>query len=192
MATKRMNYGFSSEVGYACFLGSCVVPETSNNVVNGDPSTKLFCVFSEMNPKKPSFVSFTQVMLVLVVFGSRCFSEIVKSVIRSVSVFMIYVTTWKAPLDIKKSKSLRPIGLSIKSDRDVSATMKVTGYTPSSNSERSSYFPVEQPSIRTIVQNFAQSFSGKLCRIFSSHDAPPVRWDQRRGRVSSACLALSC
>lgn len=192
MATKRMNYGFSSEVGYACFLGSCVVTKADNDVIDGNPSAELLCVFSEMNSKKPGLVSAAQLMSVLVVFGARCNSKVVKAVIRSISIYMVYFTIRETPHTIKESKPVRSVGFSINSDRNVPAAVKVPGSAANFGAEGCYLDPPKHSSIRAIVQQLTQSLSGNICRIFDSHDAPPVRWDQRRGRVSSACLALSC
>lgn len=189
MIAKRMKLGFSGKVRGGGGLRSIVASKTDDLFVNANLGAELQDVFAKTNTTKPGSIPSVQSMLVLVVFGTGCLSEVVKSVIRAVAVYVVDVTTRKPPINIQKSETVRPIGFAINSDCDVSLAMKMSSYSANLDAKGRGFEPMEQPSIRAIVQNFAQSFGGNVCRIFHSHDAPPVRWDQGPGRVDSACLA---
>lgn len=173
MSAKRMKSGFSGKICRVSRLRGIVTTKASDFFVNANLGAELEDVFAKTYTKKTSFISSAQLMLVLAIFGSRCFSEIVKSVIRSVAVYVVNVTTWNVSIDIQKREAVRPVGLIINPDCDVPAAMKMAGRLPNFNPKRINLFPRKKSCLRTVVQQLAESFSRKICRIFSSHDVIP-------------------
>lgn len=192
MRTKWMQFSLCRQISRICFFSGYIVAKRSNIAIDGNSCAKPFGVFPKMNSKKSGFISFAKIALVLVIFGPRCFSKVVELIVRSIAVFMVYIEPRKASIVVKENKSMRPVGFAIYSDGNVSTTMKMPCDSTNFGPEGRYLNPSEQTCLWTIVKQLTQSFSGNICRIFGSHDVTLSQIGKRRGRVSSACLALPC
>lgn len=191
MIAERMKFGFSGKVRGMCGFGTAkeAEPKTFPTTFDlGNPSSVLLV---PTHSKESTFVVFVSAFSIVHIFRTSRFPKICYGVVRSDAINMVNLAGRESPMNVQPRQPMGKVSLAINDNSGVSIC-------PSSSGNASSPFPANRcatskySGVRTIVQQLTQSFSGNICRIFSSHDAPPVRWDQRRGRVSSACLALSC
>lgn len=176
------------------FFGEVETSKSNCFSINYDSGLKLFSVFSETYTKKIGYVMFPSFANILIIFGACCFSKICKFIVVPVSVNVVDICGRPFPMHDYPRQSMSSVLSALNADINVSvwssgsndiASLVDTSISSCNGAGKNSCF-------WTIVQKFTDSFCRNICRIFDSHDAPPVRWDQRRGRVDSACLALSC
>ena len=188
MIAKRMEFGFSGKVRSVSDLGTIEKSKVETLSIELDLGNPLHALLVPTYPKESAFAVFVRAFPIMNIFGSGCFPKIGNGVVRSDAINMVNLSGRKGIMHVQPCQSVSEVSPAVNQDTDVSIFSEIS-------SDGSGVFSAtrngagKQPSLRTIVQNFAQSFNRNVCRIFNSHDAPPVRWDQGPGRVDSACLA---
>ena len=188
MIAKRMQFGLGGKVRSVSNFWTIKKTEPkafSTKFDLGNPSAFLFI---PAHSKKSTFVILISALSVMNIFRSSRLPKIGYGVVGSDAISMVKLTGRECTMHVHPCQPVSEIASPVNQNSDVSVCPDVPGYA-SGVSSASGIGSGKNPGLMAIVQNFAQSFCGNVCRIFGSHDAPPVRWDQGPGRVDSACLA---
>lgn len=190
MIAEWMKPGFSGKVRSVSDFWTIkeTEPKTFSTKLDlGNPSAFLFI---PTHSKKSAFVILVRALSVMNIFRSSRLPKIGYGVVGSDAISMVKLPGRESTMHVHPCQPMSEIASPVNQNSDVPVCPDVSGDT-SGVSTAPRIGAGKNPGIRAIVQNFAQSFGGNVCRIFGSHDAPPVRWDQGPGRVDSACLASS-
>ena len=191
MIAKRVKLRLSGEIGETSVFYCGEKSNMSKNSVSLNMNNPFFTCFTPTHSKYSRFTVFMCFSYVLRVFFLCRISEIFYPVIQWIAINVVNVIFRPNTVNVEPCKPMRKVFIAIYSNPHSSISSNKSGDGAFCNKATWANFPSKLSSLRAIMQNFAQSFGGNVCRIFRSHDAPPVRWDQRRGRVDSACLASS-
>ena len=191
MTAKRMEFGFSGKVGNVGALWSFKEAKVTLLAIYSYICLKLFSNLVPTNTKKSGCVALVRLALISLILRVISFTKIAKSIVVFNLVDMVYLIFRPSTVDVKPSKPMGFVCFRSDSDNVIPANILMPGYISDFYAICRTINPSKYSGIRTIVQNLTQSFSGKLCRIFSSHDVTLSQIGKKRGRVDSACLASS-
>jgi hypothetical protein len=143
--------------------------------------------FSSMrfNAKKSSLTRTAASFLVLKIDALWHITQVAKSVVQWVPINMVNKIPRPLTKDIEPGKPTLMVNLAENANFFASVS-GVSSHITNSNTHCVFRLPRKHASLRIVVQDFAQAFYGK---ILLSHDAPPVRWDQRPVSVAIAAWA---
>lgn len=188
MITERMKLGFSGKVRGMCDFWTVKEADPKTFSRKSDLSNPFAALLVPAHSKKSAFVVLVRAFSIAHIFRASGFPKVGHGVVGSDTISMVDLAGREGAMNVQPSQPMSKVSPIVNQNPDVPVFPDVSGYA-SGVSAASGIGAGKQPSLRAIVQNFAQSFGGNVCRIFGSHDAPPVRWDQGPGRVDSACLA---
>ena len=194
---KWVNFRFCFDISSMCFFCGLKASQSKCLPINNNPRRVFSGVFSEGRAKEFCCVMLSCLSYVLVVLRPSCFSKISKAVVKPISVNMINVSTRPIAMNYHPRKSVSGILSPLNTNKKVTVTTdtadSISGFVAPSIS--SGYGSGENASFWAVVQKFTNSIRRNICRIFNSHDAPPVRFDQGRAalvaRVSPCHINIS-
>ena len=184
--TPRMQSTLGVQVCRMRFFGCvkhskvCAVPMRANNRV---PSAWRSCWVG--SKKSRGLVISHRVPPVLAIDRARNVSQVDKPVIGLDSIDVVNVVCRPNAVNVQPRKPMRLVENAVYRDHPVSLWRNAAGLK--SRFETAAFASCDaarkESRVRIVIQKLAQSLRGYN---FRSHDAPPVRWDQRLGSVTSA------
>ncbi len=181
---KRMKGVFCANVRLMRVFCRIKVPKKNFSSIYGYARAILIFVFSPVCSKKPGLVIRVRDLLVALVFGNRCFSEVFNPVVRWNAVDVIDKPFRPNAMNVEPSK---PMGLeSSVPNSDVPAPFvparsgNVPGFCASATNS-----PYKLSGMRAVIEKLAQSFCGQFIFYNAfSHD------DSYKVRLVRACVAV--
>lgn len=182
---KRVQFGFSLLVGFMREFWSVEVSKVFQFLVNADMGNPISTHWTKGNTHKPRRTIFAQASI-LSVFRPSSLSKIAKPVVKSISIYVVYVMLRPLSMNVKPSQS---VGHKVrKVNGDVAITKHCLGPSdmPNRATPRNSFYPSKYSGVWVIVKQFTQTLYGEL-RIVHSHAVSPVKkwFGQRPARVDS-------
>jgi hypothetical protein len=179
----NMKSALGSQIDLVRFFGSIKHAKVHPFAINGDVRLKTCSMFS--GTKQPTSVSGLGSFEILKIYLLWDIAQVVKSIVKRVPINMVYRMC--RPYAIHE-EPCQPVFLEhYVVDSYLSSADRITSGSASNDGVPSSPDdPHKHASLRIVVQDLAQAFYGK---ILLSHDAPPVRWDQRPVSVAIAAWA---
>lgn len=170
-------------VGSVSFFGSCVATDVAIHPVEFYGRLKPVSVTS--NAKVATRVSRLRAALVLHIHGCRNIAQVVKSVVRLITVNVVNVSGRPSPSHEKPRETMRAEKTVIEADSNIPmhafGPSNIAGTRPEALPR---YQARENTCLRVVMQKFAQTLRSK---IGLSHDAVLSRSGQRPACVSSTC-----
>lgn len=121
---------------------------------------------------------------VLGIFPISCYSKVIDSIVRSISVNVIDMATRPFSVEMQPSKPMRKVSLPIDASHDITCWSDTRDDATNAPALANSNFPNKKPGIRVVVKNFAQALRSK---IGGSHEALLLLIGQRPACVGSTC-----
>lgn len=141
-------------------------------------------LFTPVNTTKSTGIVCSDKFLVLTILRVIAFSEILKSIVRFATIFMVDLIVRPRTSYMQPSKAMRSIRCTINFYNSIAFAIYSSGNITGSIWARfSNDRPCENSSARIIIQNLAQVF---CCKLWFSHDALLSLIGQRPARVHSA------